>query len=95
MRYLFPRARFVDTDPKFDERQFLAMKRECNEVGHAISDRESPDRVLEEVFDLLHTCETFLRRKQEEGVDVRIMRVFVEQKNRERGYYTDEREVIA
>jgi len=87
VKYQFPRARFVDTSPKFDERQFLAMKRECNEVGHAIADRESPDRILEEVFDLLHTCETFIRRKEEEGVNVEYRRALVEWKNDARGYY--------
>lgn len=83
-RMHFPTAkRFVGLTVKEQQR---AIMRENAEVVRAIHDGD-PERVAEEVWDVIHAAETLLAILADRGINVHAIRDQVEEKNRGRGYY--------
>lgn len=54
------------------------------EASEAIKARIERDY---EIMDLLHACETYLRMREEQGIDLKKIKDYVIKKNKERGYY--------
>ena len=67
------------------EQQLGKIREEVDELGDAIYDGETGNRVLEECLDAAHAIETMLRAWSPD--EVKAKRDFVVVKNRERGYY--------
>jgi hypothetical protein len=82
--YRFPKTIFTYNAPFV---QLEHIKSEMLEVVYAY-DNEQMNRVAEEVLDLIHSCETFLRiLEQRQAIDVPILHDLIVEKNRLRGYY--------
>lgn len=85
MLYNFPRVRFASTNSL--EGQALHIHSEGKEVRKAAKSGNL-DHLDEEVMDCMHSCETYLRMRQERnGLDVRALMHRVAEKNDARGYY--------
>ncbi|ADQ04388.1 hypothetical protein Calow_0820 [Caldicellulosiruptor owensensis OL] len=59
------------------------------EASEAIKARDDIERDYE-IMDLLHACETYLRIRESQGVDLERIKSFVISKNKQRGYYKEE-----
>lgn len=81
----FPEAKFVREASA--ARQLEHVISETIEVAIARINHERINRVDEEMADLLHSCETYFRIRELEGVDIAAIFEAVVEKNRARGYY--------
>lgn len=59
------------------------------EASEAIKARDEIERDYE-IMDLLHACETYLRMRESQGIDLEKIKSFVISKNKQRGYYKEE-----
>ncbi|ABO51122.1 hypothetical protein Dred_2612 [Desulforamulus reducens MI-1] len=84
--YAFPAVKFVASNsvPK----QLFHIVSELIEVANAT--QENQNRTDEEMADLLHSCETYFRIREREGVDVRHIFLKVIKKNIVRDYYLED-----
>jgi len=85
MIYNFPKTRFVGCNGIAT--QVIHIYSEALEIKEAAF---TPDinHAAEEVMDCLHSCETALRILETKyGIDIYKLRMDVERKNMERGYY--------
>lgn len=85
--YRFPLTKY-DTMDDYDgiSAQVHVVCEEAGEVASALR-KETPLRLAEETWDLIHAAEGILRRLEANGVDVVTVRAYVEDKNRSRGLY--------
>lgn len=85
--YRFPPTKY-DTMDDYDgiSAQVHVVCEEAGEVASALR-KETPLRIAEETWDLIHAAEGILRRLEANGVDVITVRAYVEDKNRSRGLY--------
>ena len=69
----------------------------CEEAGEVASAlrKEGPKRLAEEAWDVIHAAEGVLRRLENNGIDIAMMRNYVEDKNRERGLYVEDETTVA
>jgi hypothetical protein len=89
MKYNWPKTKFVHENSPGEQLHHIFS--EAQEIKKAIGDKEPQERVREEIYDLLHSLETWVRiQEQEHGA------WFVEQemrkageKNLARGYYAN------
>jgi hypothetical protein len=86
MIYNFPATRFANENSL--EQQLVHIISEMDEVSQAYNE-ESPERLTEEIFDLLHSVETAIRMIEKEmgKKDMAKIELSVWKKNLERGYY--------
>lgn len=85
MLFNFPRCKFASTNSI--EAQALHIHSEGKEVRKAAKSGNL-DHTDEEVMDCLHSCETYLRMRQERnGLDIQALMHRVAEKNDARGYY--------
>lgn len=82
----FPRTRYVQQNDL--KMQMDHATSELLEVMTAIDAEEPTKRVVEEIFDCIHSLETALRIAQEKhGIMLNEISAFVVMKNELRGYY--------
>ncbi len=81
MKGHFPVIRFVRENSIYE--QLMHVQSEAIEVKYALYQH----RVDEEMADLLHSCETYFRIREREGLDVEATFAKVVEKNSRRGYY--------
>jgi len=92
VNYIFPRVRFVDETPL--DKQLEHFASECKEIIERIEKGDFTG-IVEEVFDMMHSGETFLRKAEEQHkVDVGLVREKVILKNDKRGYYEEDAEKL-
>jgi len=81
MNYNFPKICFADTNSNFQ--QAMHAVSEANEVVRTKTDHELDI----EMADLMHSCETYFRIRERDGVNVEYIFAEVVVKNSERGRY--------
>ncbi|MEW5952647.1 MAG: hypothetical protein AB1815_02655 [Bacillota bacterium] len=80
MNYNFPATRFATENTRLEQfRHIMSEMEEAQEANDVELD--------EEVMDILHSCETYFRMREAQGIDVGKIKVVVEAKNMARGYY--------
>lgn len=89
MQWNFPKfskagSNWIKDDDAF---QLLKINAEIGEAMEAFAYDEGAERVIEEVLDVLHACETFLRNQPIDLVNE--IRNEVIEKNQKRGYYNE------
>lgn len=82
MQWNFPKFAHKEFSEFYQVRKIAA---EAQEVVEAFHGNEGQARVIEEVLDVLHSCETFLRNQPIDLVN--DIRNEVVEKNQRRGYY--------
>lgn len=87
MSWRFPETKYVNINTS--RMQITHILSEANEVKDAIHCAESQERTDEEIADLMHSCETYFRIRQNEGADIHQIFSRVVGKNMVRGYYDD------
>ena len=92
MRYNFPPHKCAET---IDLKAMLSkIAEEALEVVKSAEEMDKQGGLLDldmEVGDLLHACETWLRRRESQGLCIDSVMVRVIAKNRARGYYEVQR----
>ena len=81
MKYNFPKICYADTSSNFQ--QAMHAVSEAEEVVRVRSDHE----LDMEMADLLHSCETYFRIRERDGVNVDFIFAEVVEKNTVRDYY--------
>lgn len=92
--YAFPEHRSVRGEG-FDQEAFEKVEEECQEASAAYIEweqsrsRAAEAAMLSEVMDVVHACETLLRKYEASvgGIDLMAVRASVVRKNADRGYY--------
>ena len=84
MKYNFPKIRFIEENTLHT--QLLHFASECIEIAERIEHGDMWG-ITEEVIDMMHSAETWLRIVERHGVDVDGEISKVIEKNRKRGYY--------
>ena len=84
MHYNFPRVRWVEINTP--NQQIQHIDEEHSEIMRAETVAETDG----EVMDKLHSCETYFRIREREGLDVGAVKRVTLDKNRDRGYYDSE-----
>jgi hypothetical protein len=96
MIYNFPKYIYSDPVTESDIRlQHNKCYEELNEIFYAlVRDEESPERVMEETLDLLHSVETLIKMLRDNygftNRQINLIHGDVIYKNGERGYYGEE-----
>lgn len=89
--YNFPEFMYKKSMSYLDQAKHAIS--EAIEVKKAIFEEESPERIIEECMDAIHSQETQIRKiAKREGLsdaDLAKIHAFVIKKNRERFYYED------
>lgn len=67
-------------------RQFKKIQEEAHEL-EGTWEWKNTEATDEEVMDVIHACETYLRIRERQGANIDDIRQQVENKNRIRGYY--------
>ena len=83
--YRFPAYKRVPVTQQDKTSQWEKIAEEATETFAALNTGEGDRREVEECWDVIHACETFLRAYPTALVEE--VRAEVEAKNRERGYY--------
>ena len=81
MKGHFPQIKFVKINSRY--KQVIHVLSESKEVSGAKGDHE----LDMEIADLLHSCETYFRIRENEGLDVEALFRKIVEKNQVRGYY--------
>lgn len=84
MNYNFPRIKFCDECDLHTQLKHFAS--ECIEIVERIEHGDMPG-ITEEVLDMLHSAETWIRIVERHGVDIDAEISKVIEKNRARNYY--------
>lgn len=87
MQFNFPATKFAQTTGLYG--QLVHLGSEIKEVERAFYNDPMIERVAEELMDVIHSAETALRIICRTNADVNLhkLRLKVEKKNLERGYY--------
>ena len=92
MTFNFPKTRYADINGIVAQATHIYS--EALEVQQAVFASDM-NHTAEEIMDCLHSCETALRILQERyNINLNALRMDVERKNMERGYYSSETEVV-
>lgn len=85
MQWNFPKVAHKEFSEFY---QVKKIATEAQEVSNAFHGNEGQARVIEEVLDVLHACETYLRNQSQHLVN--DIRNEVVEKNQKRGYYNEQ-----
>lgn len=90
-RYQFPKWEAKPLDEITIGQQVAKVNFECAELSEVMLGRDDGMKtcyaLAEEAFDVIHSCETLLRKIELMGHDVNQVHADVIKKNRKRGYY--------
>ena len=94
MIYLFPKTRFAQTNTLIDQLGHIFS--EATEVRKTIDNSEPAQRTTEEIIDLWHSIETYIRILEEKHGTKAVLDAIdqVVKKNDQRGYYQPETPTI-
>lgn len=90
-RYQFPKWEAKPLDEITIGQQVAKVNFECAELTEVLLGRnnieQTSDSLIEETFDVIHACETLLRKIESIGYDIGARHDKVIKKNWRRGYY--------